>query len=756
MPSPSQGFPPGPVIGDMENPGGAPGGNPLFLNPIDEINQQTRGQQSDEEAAGGMVPGQPGEPIIANPQTALWPNDVGIRQAWPEDLAALGFTADGRNALNKEIADLANQIPSDVWADALRSVQAEDVPGWSPAEQVAGRGPYEPFTEIGAPYMPAEQLMAVRAGGEFERGPDFPDRAPVSEGAVERTELPNVDANPVTPVEGSPIEPLPGPPVLQADALQKAIDVLPSLTPEQYGLYTEFLKEFGGTPPANLSAAPSENIEDRRVTEGGWEQANQPPPGPMLDTTRDRAMADILADKADTAFGVDWDKAIREGPEKDLTGFTADEAQREGGLTADEAQREGGRTPEEQAIVDAANGIKPEDVRAAIEALSAPEEPETPQPATEAPRQAQLSAEVSAAIDQAAEVALQSLGRAAPSPPGAPMPADQRALQTFERHQERYERTLSPADLAQSRQYPVPADIKQALMAGKMNALEAMSKISGYPESMIQQFRPEIVAGFQARIDAARADVARQTAAEKSSQQEYQAAREAYERQLWEGYLAAQVGAPVVGERTIPPMTVTGPSAPSGAPYPPGVHEMPPTAPSSPPADVVQSGGAAPSAAGAAPTPPVAHGAAQTISAEISYFAQLLGVPYEVAADLVFRMRGMAGGGRPKKGEPVVVGERGPEVFIPDQRGTVVPYDMPPPPPDVPALYLQLGISDIPQFTGRPGNFTPDVGPVSRGHCIDRYLNGGRSCGRLRTRHVLQWATLRAAGWARLWGAIWA
>jgi hypothetical protein len=44
-----------------------------------------------------------------------------------------------------------------------------------------------------------------------------------------------------------------------------------------------------------------------------------------------------------------------------------------------------------------------------------------------------------------------------------------------------------------------------------------------------------------------------------------------------------------------------------------------------------------------------------------------------------------------------------------------VPYDLPPPPPDVPALYHQLGISDIPQFSARPGNFTPDFGTVRPG-----------------------------------------
>jgi hypothetical protein len=37
----------------------------------------------------------------------------------------------------------------------------------------------------------------------------------------------------------------------------------------------------------------------------------------------------------------------------------------------------------------------------------------------------------------------------------------------------------------------------------------------------------------------------------------------------------------------------------------------------------------------------------------------------------------MGDGGRPYANEPVIVGEQGPEVFVPDQPGTVVPFGMP-------------------------------------------------------------------------------
>jgi hypothetical protein len=46
------------------------------------------------------------------------------------------------------------------------------------------------------------------------------------------------------------------------------------------------------------------------------------------------------------------------------------------------------------------------------------------------------------------------------------------------------------------------------------------------------------------------------------------------------------------------------------------------------------------------------------------------------------RLHAMADGGRPYPSEPVLVAEEGPELFVPDQPGTVVPqYFMPPMPP---------------------------------------------------------------------------
>jgi hypothetical protein len=89
-------------------------------------------------------------------------------------------------------------------------------------------------------------------------------------------------------------------------------------------------------------------------------------------------------------------------------------------------------------------------------------------------------------------------------------------------------------------------------------------------------------------------------------------------------------------------------------------------------------------AMGAPPGPPSAVGAA----------------PQVAPPDMP--MRGLAKGGHVAKDEPVVVGEEGPETFVPDEPGTVVPY-MPPggggdfgrwpkvPAPDYPGRYAGLG-----------------------------------------------------------------
>jgi hypothetical protein len=44
-----------------------------------------------------------------------------------------------------------------------------------------------------------------------------------------------------------------------------------------------------------------------------------------------------------------------------------------------------------------------------------------------------------------------------------------------------------------------------------------------------------------------------------------------------------------------------------------------------------------------------------------------------ILAKQMHPLRQMAGGGRPRAHEPVIVGERGPEVFVPDVPGTIVP-----------------------------------------------------------------------------------
>jgi hypothetical protein len=68
----------------------------------------------------------------------------------------------------------------------------------------------------------------------------------------------------------------------------------------------------------------------------------------------------------------------------------------------------------------------------------------------------------------------------------------------------------------------------------------------------------------------------------------------------------------------------------------------------------------------------------------------------------LFRLRGMAEGGRPRKGEPILVGERGPEVFIPDREGTVMPLDMPPELPAIVRQYAQPETDELIACPDRP------------------------------------------------------
>lgn len=58
-------------------------------------------------------------------------------------------------------------------------------------------------------------------------------------------------------------------------------------------------------------------------------------------------------------------------------------------------------------------------------------------------------------------------------------------------------------------------------------------------------------------------------------------------------------------------------------------------------------------------------------------------------------------GGRPKVGEPVIVGDRGPEVFLPDQAGTIIPNDTifsPPPQPSPAGAASMSSVTNNPTF----------------------------------------------------------
>jgi hypothetical protein len=74
----------------------------------------------------------------------------------------------------------------------------------------------------------------------------------------------------------------------------------------------------------------------------------------------------------------------------------------------------------------------------------------------------------------------------------------------------------------------------------------------------------------------------------------------------------------------------------------------------------------------------------------------------------------MAGGGRARAGEPVLVGERGPEVFVPNVPGTVIPQYAEP----VPA-YQRPG-PDFGVYRERPGQEMPAISP--KPEAWDRWL----------------------------------
>jgi hypothetical protein len=68
--------------------------------------------------------------------------------------------------LERAIVEAGQNIPPETWQQALETLLREQTPGWAPSEQMAGRGPAEPFTEVGVPYMNAAELQQ---GGDRPR-----------------------------------------------------------------------------------------------------------------------------------------------------------------------------------------------------------------------------------------------------------------------------------------------------------------------------------------------------------------------------------------------------------------------------------------------------------------------------------------------------------------------------------------------------------------------------------------------------------
>jgi hypothetical protein len=111
--------------------------------------------------------------------------------------------------------------------------------------------------------------------------------------------------------------------------------------------------------------------------------------------------------------------------------------------------------------------------------------------------------------------------------------------------------------------------------------------------------------------------------------------------------------------------------------------------------------------------------------AEISYFAAALGISLEAAARLL-GIPTAAEGGRFMQNQPVLVGERGPELFVPNVPGTVVPqYAEPRPMTDAEYMrnpdWLRPPTDPAAILDAQRGTDTL-VGPLVRPEAWDRWL----------------------------------
>jgi hypothetical protein len=260
---------------------------------------------------------------------------------------------------------------------------------------------------------------------------------------------------------------------------------------------------------------------------------------------------------------------------------------------------------------------------------------------------------------------------------------------------------------------------KLALLTGRMSPAEALSKMTGYSANLIEQFGGTKFAQFQQQVAQASAelqDARHQQTPQGEIAQNWRSDWSGYPIQTREarGETTPLPSVPQAGEPE--PMTVLPSGIPEQhLPYPPGIHEMPtslpealpaplPAAPAGPPIIPSSPRDAGPGIAmpagpqAGAPASPIAdllRGSMAPMTgvggADVSYasgagsplpppqqanrlrrIAELIVSDPNAVAEIAARYRAMAGGGYPNASEPVV-GERGPEVFVPSTPGAVIP-----------------------------------------------------------------------------------
>jgi hypothetical protein len=281
-------------------------------------------------------------------------------------------------------------------------------------------------------------------------------------------------------------------------------------------------------------------------------------------------------------------------------------------------------------------------------------------------------------------------------------------------------------------------------------------KINVTPED-IKSNAADKLAGFSKDVQAGRAEFTQGKANDAATQNAFVQSVEKFNAAMGEfetkmgasASVQERAGVPLaVNEPSQGPMTVIPgiPSVPNPEAYPPGIHEMqtpqtpqtpqvPPSAiPTAPGGGAPVAGPAPPAGAGApnnfggvpapftsetaspaygsgvsAPVPPAQ--VAQRYPQQVRQIAMRFRVDLATAAAILAQSlagaptphAAMAQGGHARSGEPILVGERGPEVIVPNAPSTVIPGD----PREFERMYGQM--QNAPQFDLRaaPPGFSP-------------------------------------------------